>query len=199
VQDLVTSETKTQALSVFQDTVAPSAFGPTVIITVTCPTINHDYPITLSPTFPTGTLNYVFAWTANSFGILTPPNANTVIINGADIYTCAVTNTINGCSTKVTFSVSCSVGLQEYQTNSTLIHLNPNPFTDKLILSFENFNSIAESYILLNDLLGRKIIEFPILHQKSEISLSNLPNGIYITKIVQADKIIYCKKIIKQE
>ena len=199
VEDLVSIQTKTQALIVYQDTVAPKAIGGTVI-TLTCPLLHIDsYTCNLSPSFPTSTLNYTFHWDNMLGGVLTPTNLSQVIVDLPGTYSCFVTNSVNGCTTVATFSVYCNVGINENIWDNANIQIYPNPFTDIIFLNFHAGLFANRFYIVVfRNMYGQEVYETFINHHSSSVNLSFLPKGIYFVDVLQNDVVICRKKLIKQ-
>jgi len=193
VQDLVTIETKTQALSISQDTIAPSASGGTG--TIICSPNWEMTAITLEPAFLSSSVNCTFTWQAtNSLGFLTAQNESSVVVAMAGTYTCVITNTVNGCSTSVLFYVSCYVGVNEISMSENEIVISPNPFKDKINIEVKGTTHYK---IQIIDDIGRLIYEKTYFNSKQEVALSIFPVGIYFLK-AEAEGINKVFKIIKE-
>jgi hypothetical protein len=73
----------------------------------------------------------------------------------------------------------------------------PNPGTN--ILHLESGPQVLGNYFQLYDLQGIKVSEEKITTSQQQISTNNLPNGIYIWRIVTKGKIVDSGKWIKVE
>ncbi|MBV5284430.1 MAG: T9SS type A sorting domain-containing protein [Paludibacter sp.] len=73
----------------------------------------------------------------------------------------------------------------------------PNPGTD--ILHLESGPQVLGNYFQLYDLQGIKLSEVKITASQQQISTNNLPNGMYIWRIVTKGKIVDSGKWIKVE
>ena len=62
------------------------------------------------------------------------------------------------------------------------IAIYPNPATDELFISISN---ISEAKFLIFDLMGKKIYEIVLNETDNKISISTVPNGMYIFQLIQ--------------
>lgn len=77
--------------------------------------------------------------------------------------------------------------------------LYPNPFNDILTLEMPNYNSLRNHFEFnLYDMLGRKVIQVPMINHKTVIQRGNLPRGIYFYDIIDDEKIIGQGKVIAE-
>jgi len=83
-------------------------------------------------------------------------------------------------------------GLQDLKENSAL-KIYPSPCKSTLFIS----NALVGANVLVNDLFGRCILKTEV-NAQMEISLSNLPAGIYLLWIKDAEGILRQQKIIKE-
>lgn len=92
-------------------------------------------------------------------------------------------------------SNNCSLGVSSqtdlYQQN--LISLFPNPAKDNINIVSNN-NKIEE--IDLFDLNGRLIVSVSVKANQTNINLNDLPNGIYVCKIIDARSNIKTQKVV---
>lgn len=72
------------------------------------------------------------------------------------------------------------------------IKVFPNPFMDYINVSVAQESGIIRIY----NLMGKVVLNVPILSKVNEIDMTKLPRGIYIIKI-ESDSEMFCKKIIK--
>ena len=99
---------------------------------------------------------------------------------------------IKFCDSTLTTNISQS----EIKTPQSEIFLSPNPTTGKFAISSNQF-AIRE--IEIYNLLGEKVFDSPLTPKGgiAEISIENLPVGIYIVQASGKEK-IFRSKIIKQ-
>ena len=76
--------------------------------------------------------------------------------------------------------------------SSTQVRLYPNPTTG--ILSLSNPKDLTFDKVEVFDLLGKSISTTEI--RTAQIDLSSFPTGVYILKLISAEKVLQ-KKIIK--
>lgn len=88
----------------------------------------------------------------------------------------------------LSYNNACSTGFKENETDLNAI-IYPNPFNSKITINSKKSLQTVEIF----DLFGTIMYNEKILENKTEIDLSNLPNGIYFIKIGS-----FVKKIIKQ-
>ena len=96
---------------------------------------------------------------------------------------------------------------QPYEIFSTLgndifyINLNliayPNPTTDQLVLSIENFNGKKFYYQLFN-LEGKSLLYNKCIDNKTYINLNEFPSNTYLLSIVEKNTVIKTFRIIKK-
>lgn len=118
----------------------------------------------------------------------------TEIQNTASIYfdynAPIVTNTTTNLYTQ-------SASIEETKTNAS-ISVYPNPGTGKFKIQIDNGQLSIDNYQLsIYNVLGEKIYQSEIQNQKSEIDISQQPNGIYIVRVNGA-KQSPNQRIIKQ-
>ena len=80
------------------------------------------------------------------------------------------------------------------EINTVGISVFPNPATDKI--KIESPVSLDNSAVEIYSISGKLVIKTS-LNSKSEINISNLPNGIYIIKI-NSKTVNFAKRIIKK-
>lgn len=81
-------------------------------------------------------------------------------------------------------------------TNVAEVNLSPNPSKDKVRIDFENLSS-KELQAYLYNTQGVCVMEVKVTSSNSNISVADLPNGIYIVKILGKGEIQYQGKLIK--
>ena len=75
--------------------------------------------------------------------------------------------------------------------------LFPNPATTVLNVKMENVS--ANTYASITDLVGREMTRVELTSQLTEISVIDLPNGVYIVQLIDADQqLIGMRKFIRQ-
>ncbi len=121
---------------------------------------------------------------------LTDIGDNTILLEIVDV---------NGCATSFSAVVNGTtmVSSEEVEWNR-LISIFPNPVTD--ILNIQNLSSLEESYsIALQNTIGQTISvqRFANGTDKVELSLKELPAGIYVLKIESDNNDLAFRKIIK--
>ena len=77
----------------------------------------------------------------------------------------------------------------EVSTEKASVLVYPNPTVDVVHIDSKNLKSA-----ILYDMNGKKLLE----SNKTEISVSHLPKGVYVLRIVTSDNSIVSKKIIKK-
>ena len=95
---------------------------------------------------------------------------------------------------------------QPYEIFSTLgndiLYINlkliayPNPTTDQLVLSIENFNGKKFYYQLFN-LEGKSLLYDKCVDNKTYINLNRFPSNIYLLSIIENNAVIKTFRIIK--
>jgi hypothetical protein len=131
----------------------------------------------------------------------------TFIKSGSGIYVKPVTTstyvvqfTVCGVSRSDTLKVSVTgVGIKEFGLLNEELRISPNPSNgifDIEILSKEFI--LQESELRIVNVLGQEIKKEKLLSKKQQLDISELNNGIYFLQLIQQDKIILSKKIIKQ-
>jgi cyanophycinase-like exopeptidase len=75
------------------------------------------------------------------------------------------------------------------------IHISPNPSTEILQINVDNFSDIMELKII--DLQGKSYLVQEIYSNKTEISLKNIPSGVFFVEIKKGHT-IFTQKLIKR-
>jgi alpha-tubulin suppressor-like RCC1 family protein len=94
---------------------------------------------------------------------------------------------------KVIKSCASIVGVEEAITDKLSLEVFPNPNSGKFIL--EHHHTFQKSTLEIFNAMGEKISQIGINDQKTEIDLSNQPNGIYFIHL-RTEKGTVSKKII---
>ncbi|MFA6200557.1 MAG: T9SS type A sorting domain-containing protein [Bacteroidales bacterium] len=86
-------------------------------------------------------------------------------------------------------------GLNDLETNSTIINLYPNPANDKATLEIKGLTKAAD--IIVYDINGRKVKQYNLNagQRELEIDVNDLAKGVYEIKII-SDKDSVAKKLI---
>ncbi|MCD6017467.1 MAG: hypothetical protein K0S53_588 [Bacteroidetes bacterium] len=87
------------------------------------------------------------------------------------------------------------VGMKEEKSQSELIEVYPNPFSDKILFNTNQFNEVFS--IAIYNVQGEKIFEKDIRTNKGVIDLNFLENGVYFIQFIDNLNIKYSQKIIK--
>jgi hypothetical protein len=178
-------------------TTSPSSI--TVMVNA-LPTINFNWSpayicvddtITLSATPVGGSL-----WSSGS-GLV----GNTFIASQAGLGTHTVsysyTNTA-GCSNTAgkLITVNSCVGINEIDNLNSQITIYPNPVNDKVSISIDDFSNSNQYRFKLISIEGKELKSVELRDSKTEISLSDLSNGIYFVEIGVKESTLRKKLII---
>jgi hypothetical protein len=113
------------------------------------------------------------------------------------------TNTLTGPGTDLAYyyidSVSLwknsfPVGIKE-QGKNEVMSVYPNPVTDVITFKFADAIEKRRIEIKITDVLGREIL---LSEFKEQLDISQLETGIYFVSIIQENKILVTKKVVKQ-
>jgi len=88
-----------------------------------------------------------------------------------------------------------TVSIPEINNHQSTIEISPNPFTSTTTLTFSEAPKNASLKVM--NILGEVVFQSEIHTPKSEINLSNQPNGMYFVN-VQTEKGMVSRKVIKQ-
>ncbi len=104
----------------------------------------------------------------------------------------------NGCfnSDVANITVGACVGINEIGNLNSQITIYPNPANDKVSISIDDFNNFNEYRFKLISIDGKEVKSVEITHSKTEISLSDLSNGIYFVEIGVKESTLRKKLII---
>jgi hypothetical protein len=91
--------------------------------------------------------------------------------------------------------VLASVGLKQFETNTSAFNIYPNPSNDILYLTTDK---IEDYSLLLFDGLGRIILNTSFYANQKSIDCKEFPNGLYFLSITKAGHIVHQQKIIVQ-
>ena len=88
---------------------------------------------------------------------------------------------------------SVMVGINELQ--ESMLSIYPNPSTDKITIELSG--SVKESYLAIVNTEGQQLLTRQITDPKTQIDISNLPNGVYFVRLTN-DKSVEVRKFVKQ-
>lgn len=91
--------------------------------------------------------------------------------------------------------------LIDYEFESTLFSLYPNPAKDKLYLYLDDYFNLHKNYhACITNTLGEKVYYVNSISESNfhTIDISNLQNGFYFFSLYQDDKIIQKQKFVKE-
>lgn len=94
------------------------------------------------------------------------------------------------------FEISVVTGIEEAKIINLSVSAYPNPTSDYLILSIDEFDVSNLSY-LLYDIDGKLLQNEKIARKETNIVMNNLVSAIYIVKIIQGYKEVKTFKITK--
>lgn len=118
-----------------------------------------------------------------------PTVSNTYSVIGTDLNGCINTNTI-------TIFVSPCTNISEALLQN-VFKIIPNPFTEELILKFENYSD-NDYDVVITDILGKTIQKYKTDSSELVLKLDYLNSGIYYLNISDRNKNSTIKKVIKQ-
>lgn len=118
-------------------------------------------------------------------------NAETIVLN----LTVSQPGTLGAVSTHtVTITDNDPNSVNEYSANSS-IKVYPNPSTDRFNVTAEN----RIERIVVMDVTGKVVFTNNGVNAlNAQVNLSNLPNGVYMMQVFQADKAPATKRLIKK-
>ncbi|HOV11204.1 MAG TPA: T9SS type A sorting domain-containing protein [Bacteroidales bacterium] len=96
------------------------------------------------------------------------------------------------------FEISIVTGIEQAEDIHLLCAAYPNPATEILILSVENYNN-KKLFYQLYDIYGKLLENKTVSGSKTPISLENLAPASYILKLTDDNKEIKVFKIIKTQ
>ncbi len=88
------------------------------------------------------------------------------------------------------------IGINNIREENYNFNIYPNPVENKFCITFIETGSINNELKIYN-VFGDLVYQSLIQNSKSEINISDLPNGMYFVKLI-SDKQILTKKIIKE-
>ena len=94
------------------------------------------------------------------------------------------------------YEISVVTGLEEAKGINLSVSAYPNPATDYLTLSIDNFDISNLSYQLY-DMNGKLLQSEKITGNQTSIIMSNLVRANYLVKVIQGNKEVKTFKIIK--
>ena len=139
------------------------------------------------------------------FNTSTVPTLMDSIVNGLSYYNFHTTangnGEIRGQIADVLVQECLANGTFELNGESLTTKVYPNPMTDALSLTFES-NESMNAQIVISDLLGRSMVSknVEILRggNQQEVSVRNLPNGIYFVQLRSQNRILFTEKVVKE-
>ena len=86
--------------------------------------------------------------------------------------------------------------IPEENITSTDVKIYPNPCKEEIVTVEFNNQQIKE--IRLTNIIGKEVFlkKYPYFENKKQIELNDIPNGIYIMKIITSDETVVVKKLM---
>lgn len=86
--------------------------------------------------------------------------------------------------------------IPEENITSTDVKIYPNPCKEEIVTVEFNNQQIKE--IRLTNIIGKEVFlkKYPYSENKKQIELNDIPNGIYIMKIITSDETVVVKKLM---
>ncbi len=85
-------------------------------------------------------------------------------------------------------------GIKEYP--QAFIKIYPNPTSQNITLDFSTENEVS-GIVIIKDVIGRVCKQVDVCSKKSDISIADLPQGVYILTYMDRDMRKVSKKIVK--
>ncbi len=149
----------------------------------------YNNNISCFPTFPNSIA--VIGINVNPYNCL--PNYVLPAMNSySNTPLCGPGNT-NGCLFFVT-------GFEEFSANNYQIKLYPNPAKEMLNIELDPSTPlrVTDNKIQLQNALGHTLIDEKVVNQHSSFNIQQLKSGMYFLKVLQGDKVVTIKKIVKE-
>lgn len=133
-----------------------------------------------------------YSWTGVGSGttvVVSPTTTTTYTVEGIDS---------NGCMDTTTFTqvVSPCTGIQNILANSTGVSIYPNPSNGLITLIVTDVTKVMSLEVY--DAIGKRVVNKEITMNETQINLSELANGIYSYRLVNANGFVSQGKLIKQ-
>ena len=89
------------------------------------------------------------------------------------------------------------LGIKQSSTPAVSLHAYPNPATEKVTIEYNLVNQTSSTFVLKN-MMGVTVLEEPLYRKadKIDISISNIPRGLYFYSIINDENTILAKKLI---
>jgi hypothetical protein len=106
----------------------------------------------------------------------------------------------NACTITIpaTFARFALSDYEETEIGANIINVNayPNPSTEILNIDFDNMP--ADASVEIYNMIGELVLAQPLTDMNNIINTSQLSNGLYHTKVIGNNKLLYAQKIVKQ-
>ena len=148
---------------------------------------------------------YVYTASGGSTYLWANNNATTATQTLAPTTTTSytVSATTNGCTLSKTFTVTVNpcTGIEAYQNNG-LWQVFPNPFKDVLSVEASQVSTSSgaantSKVLRLVNVLGEELISV-YFENKIDLDMTNLSKGIYFVQLLDKNKVLFSKKVIKE-
>ena len=166
-------QSSTQVVSIADNRIYP-VVAAARLFTMSCP----GGTVALKTTEQTNPAAMTYSWSSPVGAIASGNTTATLVTNAAGIYTIAVTNTLNGCTTNAFPTVWACVGLPEQESGLSAIRAFPNPTSGRIWFEAGNAASSDFKLTLINS-LGQVLYEKSSHPLNEALDLSFLKNGIY--------------------
>ncbi|MGZ4062135.1 MAG: T9SS type A sorting domain-containing protein [Bacteroidia bacterium] len=104
---------------------------------------------------------------------------------------------ISPLSDKSRILIFSSFFLQKKRTSGFVVSPNPNNGLISVEITNKDF-VVKDEELRIKNVLGEVVKQEKLLSKKQQFDLSELKNGIYFLQVIQDEKVLCVKKIIKQ-
>jgi len=188
-RDLNNGCTSHTTITIADNRMYPSVAPPDSFL-LPCPGSVAIYPTIAGPP-----ANYSYSWTPAAGSTVSALNSGTILVTAPGFYTLTVTNTSNGCQTRMTYPVYACVGIKGNSAADHVIRIFPNPTNGLFSIRVADKRSPlnVEVYNAIGQLIKKEILS----DEDSLIDIRSEQAGIYFIYIIGADKKILANKLIK--
>ena len=123
------------------------------------------------------------------------PDSFSIVISMSDTF--PSTNTCGSYYIIDDLSFDTNVGITESLLEKPQINFYPNPTNEMLNVEFKIFKENS-SRIQLQNALGQILMDEKITCQHSSFNIQQLSSGMYFVKVIQGDKVLATKKLVKE-
>ncbi|HQQ94192.1 MAG TPA: T9SS type A sorting domain-containing protein [Bacteroidia bacterium] len=153
--------------------------------------------IDISPALGGAISTYTFYWIIPGTATTSGQNTATLTTNAVGAYTVIVTNSVSGCSSAGTLTVTVCTGIGDLNFSDQSIHFFPNPNAG--VLNYALSSDIEKADLEIYNCEGKLVHKSFLIDAIGRIDMTSLDPGLYMLILRENGKVLENHRILRTE